>query len=437
MSRWDDDATNVVADLIDEAIKRDDIQAALREATSGDTESYAAAAIALRRGAQIDEFLAAVPAEASTYRETIRIGLEELRAYLFATYEEYRVLCDLEENAFQIGRRKGLELEEMKARIVRVQAQEYAQGAGARRSSLFRRRTESEQLTYDYHDGLEELTTLRRKVADVATQRRRFELGLETRDPGQKARLEKAEGARNDLAMAVLEPVILPYLRSAIAKYAALSDNEAEGAHATAAWYPAEGTLEPKFRDRIDMAEEDDVVSQLEEVAPGKSAGIQGPRDKPAEDELEILVVERGLLSSAIDRLLRDATAPGPDRESARFKLKEKKALLKEKDREIEVYLNKDILIGELLRLSITNDLAGRTTLLGGMRADNLQRDGSRQRHDLDLIITQLARLGRDEHGNVLLVRLIDNALPYAEGSEVHTNLTDLRGEFSALGEEE
>ena len=158
---------------------------------------------------------------------------------------------------------------------------------------------------------------------------------------------------------------------------------------------------------------------------------------RPAEDELEILVVERGLLSSAIDRLLRDATAPGPDRESARIKLKEKKALLKEKDREIEVYPNKDILIGELLRLAITNDLAGRTTLLGGMRADNLQRDGSRQRHDLDLIITQLARLGRDEHGNVLLVRLIDNALPYAEGSEVHTNLTDLRDEFTALGEEE
>ena len=128
---------------------------------------------------------------------------------------------------------------------------------------------------------------------------------------------------------------------------------------------------------------------------------------------------------------------PGPNRESARIKLKEKRALLKEKDREIEVYPLKDTLIGELLRLSITNDLAGRTTLLGGMRADNLQRDGSRQRHDLDLMITQLARLGRDERGNDLLVRLIDNALPYAEGSEVHTNLTNLREEFTELGEEE
>jgi len=157
----------------------------------------------------------------------------------------------------------------------------------------------------------------------------------------------------------------------------------------------------------------------------------------PAEDELEILVVERGLLSSAIDRLLRDAATPGPDRESARIKLKERKALLKEKDREIEVYPNKETLIGELLRLSITDDLAGRTTLLGGIRADSLQRDGGIQRHDLDLIITQLARLGRDEHGNVLLVRLIDNALPYAKGSEVHTNLTNLRDEFTTLGEEE
>jgi predicted nucleotide-binding protein len=282
MSRWDDGATNVVADLIDEAIKRQDIQAALREATSGDTESYAAAAAALRDGAKIDEFLAAVPAEASAYRETIRIGLEELRAYLLATYDEYRVICNLEENASQVARQKDLELEEMNARIVRVQAQEYAQGAGARRGSLFRRRiiTESEQLTHDYHDGLEELTKLRRRVADIATQRRRFELRFQKRDPGQNARLEKAEGARNDLAMAVLEPVILPYLRSAVTKYIALADTEAEGAHPAAVWYPAEGTLEAKIRDRIDMAEEDDVVSQLEEVAPAKSAGIHGPGDK-------------------------------------------------------------------------------------------------------------------------------------------------------------
>ena len=157
----------------------------------------------------------------------------------------------------------------------------------------------------------------------------------------------------------------------------------------------------------------------------------------PAKSELEILVVERELLSSAIGKLLRDATVPGPDRESARIKLKERKVLLKEKDREIEVYSNKNALIGELLRLSITDDLAGRTTLLDGMRADNLQRDGGRQRHDLDLIITQLARLGRDEHGNVLLVRLIDNALPYAEGYEVHANLANLRGEFTALDQEE
>ena len=77
--------------------------------------------------------------------------------------------------------------------------------------------------------------------------------------------------------------------------------------------------------------------------------------------------------------------------------------------------------------------MAGRSTLLDGMRADNLQRDEGMQRHDLDLIITQLARLGHDQHGDVLLVKLIDNALPYAEGFAVHEKLTSLRNEFTLL----
>jgi hypothetical protein len=232
MPRWYDDATDVIADLVGKAIERDDIQAALREATSGETERYTAAAAALQENAKIDEFLAAVPAEASTYTETIRIGQEELRAYLLATYDEYRVICDLEDNAIKLARQKILELDQLKARKLQVEAQEDAQGAGTRRGSLFRRRTitESEQLAYDYNVGLEEATKLRRKVADIATKRRRFELSFEHRDPGEKARLDKAERARNALVMAVLEPVILPYLRSAVAKYVALADNEAEDA---------------------------------------------------------------------------------------------------------------------------------------------------------------------------------------------------------------
>jgi hypothetical protein len=154
---------------------------------------------------------------------------------------------------------------------------------------------------------------------------------------------------------------------------------------------------------------------------------------QPAEDELEILYIEHDLLSSDIGRLRREALAPGADKESVQIKINEKEILLGEKEREIGVYPHKDALIEELLRLPITNNLAGRTALLGGVRAENLQRDENMQRHDLDLIVTQLARLGRDEHGNVLLVTLIDNALPYAEGFEPHANLTNLKGGFTAL----
>jgi hypothetical protein len=151
---------------------------------------------------------------------------------------------------------------------------------------------------------------------------------------------------------------------------------------------------------------------------------------RPPEDELEILYVEHDLLSSAISRLRREAIAPGGDKESVQVMLSQKAVLLDEKEREIRVYPHKNTLIEELSRLPITNSLAGRTALLGGMRTDSLRRDEGIKRHDLDLIITQLARLGRDEHGNILLVTLLNNALPYAEGFEAHAHLTNLMGEF-------
>jgi hypothetical protein len=154
---------------------------------------------------------------------------------------------------------------------------------------------------------------------------------------------------------------------------------------------------------------------------------------RPAEDELEVLHVEHDLLSSNISRLRREALAPGVDKESVRIQLSQETELLNEKEREIGVYPHKNTLIKELLRLPITSNLAGRTTLLYGMPAGSLQRDESIPQHDLDLIITQLARLGRDEHGNVLLIELINNALPYAEGFETHSTLISLKSEFALL----
>jgi len=154
---------------------------------------------------------------------------------------------------------------------------------------------------------------------------------------------------------------------------------------------------------------------------------------RPAEDELAILSVEHDLLSSDISRLRREALAPGADKESVQIKIREKEALRNEKEREIGIYPHKNTLIDELLRLPITLSPAGRTALLSGLRTENLQRDEGMQRHDLDLIITQLARLGRDEQGNVLLVELINNALPYAEGFETHPRLRSLKNEFTLL----
>jgi hypothetical protein len=154
---------------------------------------------------------------------------------------------------------------------------------------------------------------------------------------------------------------------------------------------------------------------------------------QPVEDELEILYVEHEILSSGISKLRLAAIAPGAGKESVRIELNEKQKLLDGKEREIRIYPHKNTLIEELSKLSITNSLAGRTTLLSGMQADSLERDENIKRHDLDVIISQLARLGRDETGDILLVKLIDNALPYAEGFEIHEKLRSLRSEFESL----
>lgn len=151
------------------------------------------------------------------------------------------------------------------------------------------------------------------------------------------------------------------------------------------------------------------------------------------EGELEILYVEHKILSSGIASLRLEAITPGAEKEAVQIELSEKEALLNGLEREIGIYPHKATLIKELSRLPITATLGGRTSLLDGMRADSLRRDEGMQRHDLDLIVTQLARLGRDEHGDILLVKLMENALGYASGYEAHANLTNLMNEFTSF----
>lgn len=148
--------------------------------------------------------------------------------------------------------------------------------------------------------------------------------------------------------------------------------------------------------------------------------------------DLEVLYVEHDVLSNAVSKLRRESLAAGPGGATARSKLTRTVALLHEKEREIRVAPHKDALLRLLAKLPVSDSHKGRSALLNGIRTDSLDRDEGMKLLDLDLIVTQLVRLGRDHTGEVLVLTLIDNALPYAEGFEAHAQLQTLRQEFDA-----
>jgi len=81
-------------------------------------------------------------------------------------------------------------------------------------------------------------------------------------------------------------------------------------------------------------------------------------------------------------------------------------------------------LVDELCKLAVTDSSLGRSSLLDGIPgADSLNRDENIRRLDLDLIVTQLAQLGRLSGGQMAIAKLIDNALPYASGYEIEERL--------------
>lgn len=153
---------------------------------------------------------------------------------------------------------------------------------------------------------------------------------------------------------------------------------------------------------------------------------------KAPDGELEILFCEHDLLSAEMSRLRRAAIGQGGDTDSVR-RLRERTLLLKDLEREILTVQRKDSLIDDLLSLPVTGTYSGRTHLLNGIHAESLQRSEGMSRHDLDLIVTQLAQLGRDEGGEILLIRMIGNAMRYAEGFEVHSRLVALRDELARI----
>jgi len=154
---------------------------------------------------------------------------------------------------------------------------------------------------------------------------------------------------------------------------------------------------------------------------------------RPPENELEILGVEYELLSSDVTRLKRATLVPATNTEPVRAELSQKSALLEQMERAIRIHSYKETLIDQISLLSVTNTYIGRSALLSGIQADNLNRSEASKQLDLDLIFDQLTRHERDEHGRNLLLIFLNNALNYAEGFEVHSHLTDIMTELESL----
>ena len=88
----------------------------------------------------------------------------------------------------------------------------------------------------------------------------------------------------------------------------------------------------------------------------------------------------------------------------------------------------------DLLLLSVTDSFSGRTSLLTGIPNNKaLPRDESTPMLDLFQIVNALAKLGWTANQELLLVKLIENALPYAKGFEVELSLEKLKQEIIAL----
>ena len=88
--------------------------------------------------------------------------------------------------------------------------------------------------------------------------------------------------------------------------------------------------------------------------------------------------------------------------------------------------------IDELSKLAVTESSLGRTSLLDGIPgADTLNRNENIRRLDLDLIVTQLAQRGRLADGQIVVAKLIDNALPYASGFEIEGKLRAIQQQLA------
>jgi hypothetical protein len=91
-------------------------------------------------------------------------------------------------------------------------------------------------------------------------------------------------------------------------------------------------------------------------------------------------------------------------------------------------------LVEIFLKPELTVTFSGRTSLLDGIDgASSLARDPAIQRHDLELIIRQVASLRRTPAGDIPLVILIDNAMPYVQMFEAGSELGKLREEVVKL----
>ena len=272
-----------IGEAISKAIGTADVQDSLHLAASDDSESYNAVAESLRNGARSilkTQFTNSNSHEAARYDAAIREALDQLRKYV-NTFPDYQTLWSIEEEVIRQARQEMELREELGTQRALARAREAAAEMQHPSRSPFwkiNRRTESGELGRKIASLGEEMTQHRRKVADIATERRRFELRVWPTEPNYGKQSKIVADARKALCTAVLE-ASLPNLRASIHEYAELTHLD-KGSLPAEADPPGDSGSTLSDGDPDNGEGEHDLTSQLEEASPAKSVGVTGPGDK-------------------------------------------------------------------------------------------------------------------------------------------------------------
>jgi hypothetical protein len=274
---------------IDEAIGTVEIQGSLRLVVDDNKVSHDAVVSSLRQGIESilsTRFASDNSDEAARYAAEFTEARRLLDHHL-ATFPEYQAICSAEAEVADKVKQKMQELKQCEAERLAASTREAAVGSSPTErqgyTRIFFRRvahvsTESEQLSYQCERMREELTGLRRRVADVATNRARFALRFGPDNPEFREQLKKVESARSTLRTAVVQ-TSLPLLKKSTQEYAELREVDGAGVR-TESEIGSEPDDILSISDDYTSEGESDLTSRLEEAHPARSLGAIGPGDK-------------------------------------------------------------------------------------------------------------------------------------------------------------